>query len=145
MCVSNDSGRGLRGLLLARGSAFDDAEDVALLHDEEVLAVDAHFGARPLAEQNAVARLHVQRQELAVFGLGAGTGRDHFALLGLFLGRIRNDDAPGSLLLLLDPAHENAVMERAELHGNPPSDLSFFASLSENPTGARRPVSTQAP
>src|SRR6478672_5852728 len=49
----------------------DDPEDVAFLHDDQVLTVDLHFGARPLAEQDLVARLDVQRRDLALFGLGA--------------------------------------------------------------------------
>src|SRR5215467_10398974 len=39
------SGGLLRGL-----AALDDAHDVGLLHDQELFAVDLHFGARPLAE-----------------------------------------------------------------------------------------------
>jgi hypothetical protein len=31
---------------------FDDAEDVALFHDEQILAVDLDLGAGPLAEQH---------------------------------------------------------------------------------------------
>jgi hypothetical protein len=46
----------------------DDAEDVAFLHDQQVFAVDLDFGARPLAEQHAVAGLDVERGNLAVFG-----------------------------------------------------------------------------
>src|SRR4051812_24864038 len=112
----------LGGLLLGRRSALDDAEDVRFLHDQQVFAVDLHFGARPLAEQNAVARLHVQRRQLAVFVLHAGAGRDDFALLRLFLGGVGNDDAPGGLLDAFDAAHEHAVVERAKLHGYPPYD-----------------------
>src|SRR5215213_994044 len=41
----------LGGLLLRRG-LLDDAHEVGLLHDEEILAVDAHLGAGPLAEQD---------------------------------------------------------------------------------------------
>ena len=36
---------------------LDNAQDVALLHDEQVLAFDPHLGAGPLAEQDAIARL----------------------------------------------------------------------------------------
>src|SRR3546814_7967927 len=39
-------------LLPSPRASADDAEDVALFHDEQVLAIDLHFGARPLAEQN---------------------------------------------------------------------------------------------
>src|SRR5918995_5934353 len=53
------------GLLHVGGPALDDAHDVALLHDQEILAINAHLGAGPLAEQHPVAGLHVQRLDLA--------------------------------------------------------------------------------
>src|SRR3712207_8397744 len=53
---------------------------VGLLHDEELFAVELHLGARPLAEQDAVAGLHVQRAQLALVVQGAGAGGDHLAL-----------------------------------------------------------------
>src|SRR3569832_1464789 len=50
------------------------------------------------------------------FGAGAGAGGDALALLRLFLGGIGDDDAPGGLLLGLDPADEHPIMERTEFH-----------------------------
>src|SRR3546814_20043095 len=50
----------------------DDPQDVGFLHDEQVFAIDADLGARPLAEQDAVAGLDVERRHLAVFRLDAG-------------------------------------------------------------------------
>src|SRR4029450_8260321 len=70
----------------------DDPQDVAFLHDDEVLTVDLHLGARPFAEQDAVAGLDVQRRDLAFVRARARADRDHFAFLRLFLGRIGNDD-----------------------------------------------------
>src|ERR1700690_917083 len=52
-CVGACLGGLLRGL-----AAFENAHDVGLLHDEEILAVDLHFGTRPFAEQHEVAGLH---------------------------------------------------------------------------------------
>jgi hypothetical protein len=49
-------------------SAFHDAQDVFLAHDEELLAVDLDFRTRVLPEQDLVARLDVQRDDLAVVG-----------------------------------------------------------------------------
>src|SRR3954471_1384113 len=46
-----------------RRCAFDDAEQVTLLHDEKVLAVELHLGPGPLAEQHAVAGLDVERDD----------------------------------------------------------------------------------
>src|ERR1700676_2988115 len=48
------------GLLL--GHRFlENAHDVALLHDQEINAIELDLGARPLAEQHAVANLQVDR------------------------------------------------------------------------------------
>ena len=52
---------------------LDDAHDVAFLHDEQFVAVDLHFGAGPLAEQDTVAGLDVGRDALAFFVTRAGT------------------------------------------------------------------------
>src|SRR3546814_14274403 len=56
----------------------DDAEDVRFLHNQQLFAVDLDFGARPFAEQDAVAGLDVERGDLAVVGAGARTDRDDF-------------------------------------------------------------------
>src|SRR4249919_3669026 len=103
----------------------DDPEDVAFLHDDQVFTVDLHFGARPLAEQDLVAGLDVQRRDLAVIGAAAGTDGDDFAFLRLFLCRVRDDDPAGGLFISLDTADEDAVMKRPESHGSePPLSLS---------------------
>src|SRR3954466_3630184 len=95
----------------------DDPEDVAFLHDDEVLTVNLDLGARPFAEQDLVARLDVRRSDLAVVGACAAADGNDFALLRLFLRRIGNDDPAGGLCLGLDPADENAVMKWPETHG----------------------------
>src|SRR3546814_13900024 len=99
---------------LFRSASADDAEDVALFHDEQVLAIDLHFGARPLAEQNAVARLHVQRGHLAIFAARARAYGDDFAFLRLFLRGIGNDAAACGLLFGFDPTDEHTVMPRTK-------------------------------
>src|SRR5262249_21984261 len=93
------------------------AHDVGLLHDEELLAVDLDLGARPFAEQHAVARLEVDRDQLAVIVAAARADGDDFALRGFFLGGIGNDDAAGGLLLGADALDDDAVVERTKLHG----------------------------
>ena len=80
--------------LLATGSSMH-AHDVGLLHDQELLAVDLDLGARPLAEQHAVADLNVDGDELARLVAAAGADGDNLALRGLFLGGVGNDDAAG--------------------------------------------------
>src|SRR5215210_6088132 len=81
------------GGLFDRGLAFEDAHDVGLLHDQELLAIELHLGARPLAEQDAVAGLHVERAQLALVVERAGADGDDFALLRLLLGGVGDDDA----------------------------------------------------
>src|SRR6186713_3010499 len=70
----------------------DHAHDVGLLHDQEFLAVELDLCARPLAEQHAVARFQVDRNELAVLVAAAGADCNDFAFLRLLLGGIRDDD-----------------------------------------------------
>ena len=62
-----------------RGELGDNAHDVGLFHDEEVLPVDLDLGAGPLAEQDAIALLEVDRDQLA--GLVAAAGTDGEDLL----------------------------------------------------------------
>src|SRR3569623_1705662 len=116
----------LGGLLLRGRGAFDDAHDVAFLHDQEILTGDLDLGARPLAEQHDVADLDVDRGELAVFVAAAGADGDDLALARLFLRAIGNDDAAGSLLLGVDALDDDTVVKRAELHGSPPKELSYL-------------------
>src|SRR6266545_370889 len=84
---------------------LDDGEYVLLLHDQVLLVVNRHFGARVLAEENAVVGLHVQRHLLAVLHHLPGAHRNDLALLGFLFRGVGNDDAafPGvHLLLALD-------------------------------------------
>ena len=87
-------------------ASADDPQDVAFLHDDQVFARDLDLGARPFAEQDAVAGLDVQRIDLAVFVAGTGAhGNDH-TLGGLFLGGIGDDDPARGLFIGLDSAKE---------------------------------------
>jgi len=96
--------------------AGENAHDVALLHDQEIFAIELDLGAGPLAEQHAVADLEVDRDQLA--GLVAATGADggDFALRGLFLGTVGNDDAASCLLFGVDALDHDAVVKRTEFH-----------------------------
>src|SRR3954447_4534343 len=104
------------GGLLLRRALLDDAHDVGLLHDQKVLAVDAHLGARPLAEQDAVAGPNVELLNVAVLVASTGPDRDDLALLGLLLGGVRNDDAAFGLLLRIDAADHDTVVQGTKLH-----------------------------
>src|SRR5690242_6233880 len=102
--------------LLAGGRAFDDAHDVGLLHDQELLSLDLDLGARPFAEQDAIAFPHVQRHELALLIARTRAHRNDLALDRLFLGRIWYNDAALGLLLGREPANHDPVVQRTELH-----------------------------
>src|SRR6202047_4781626 len=91
------------------------AHDVALLHDQECLAVELDLGARPFAKQHAVADLEVDRDQLAGFVTAARTYRGDLALRGLLLGAIRNDDAALGLLFGVDTFDHDAVMQWTKL------------------------------
>ena len=68
------------------------------LHDQQLLAIELDLGARPLAEQHAVAGLDVERHELAGLVARAGADGDDLAFLRLFLGGVGDDDAAGGLV-----------------------------------------------
>src|SRR5216683_2366845 len=108
----------LRGLADSR--LVDDPHDVGLFHDDQIFAVELHFGARPLAEQHPVAGLHIQRLDLAVFAAGTRPDRDHLAFHRLFLRRVGDDDAAGTLLFRLHAPDQHAVMQWTESHVIPP-------------------------
>src|ERR1700675_3204024 len=100
----------------------DHAHDVGLLHDQEFLAVQLDFGARPLAEQDAVARLYVDGGQLAGLIAAARADGDHFAFLWLLLCGVGNNDSALGLLLGGDAAHGHAVMQGTKFglgHGLP--------------------------
>src|SRR6478672_8076779 len=102
-------------LLGRRGRAFDDAHDVGFLHDEEVLTVDLDLGAGPLAEEDAVALLDVERDQLAVFVAGAGADGDDLAFLRLLLGGVGDDDAAFGAFFAFDALDDDAVVQRTEV------------------------------
>jgi hypothetical protein len=103
------------GRLIVGPARFrEHAHDVAFLHDQKVLALDLDFGARPLAEQYAVADLEVDRDQLARLIASAGTDGRDFALRGLFLGAVGNDDATLGFFFGIDTLDDNTVMQRTK-------------------------------
>src|SRR6266436_2842920 len=95
--------------------------DVALFHDEVLDAIDFDLGARPFSEQDAVADLDVDRDELAALVAAARSNGDDLALLRLLLGGVGNDDATSGLRLGIDSLDDNAVVKRSEFHSCPPT------------------------
>src|SRR5271163_4828848 len=112
----SDDGNALGGLLL--GHRFlENAHDVALLHDQEIDAVELDLGTRPLAEQHAVANLQVDRNELAGFVTATRADGNDLALRGLLLGGVGDDDATGGFRFGINTLDNNAIVQRAEFHG----------------------------
>src|SRR6266436_3261643 len=108
------------GLLLGLG-LDQHPHNVALFHYEVLDAIDFDLGARPFAEQDAVADLEVDRDELAALVAAAGSNGDDLALLRLLLGGVGNDDATSGLRLGVDSLDDNAVEKRSEFHRCPPA------------------------
>ena len=54
--------------------------------------------------------------QLAVLVASAWTDRDDLALLGLFLGRVGDDDPACGLLLRVDAGNHDPIMQRYHLH-----------------------------
>src|ERR1700739_691405 len=101
---------------LIRGGVINYAHDVGLLHDHEVLAIELDLGARPLAEQHAVAGLDVERVQLAILVARAGPDGDDFAFHRVFLRRVRDEDAASGFRLRLDTTNQDAVLQWAQFH-----------------------------
>src|SRR5438309_12084232 len=90
--------------------AFDYAHDVFLAHHEELIALHLHGLAGVLAEQDPVADLDVNRDQLALVIFLALAHGDDLALVRFFGGGIGNHDATGRLALLFDALDDHAVM-----------------------------------
>jgi hypothetical protein len=79
--------------------SLDHGEDVALAHDQELLALVLDLGAGVRREEHAVADLERHLLALAlVVHLALADGED-LAFLGLVLGRLGQEDPAGGLLL----------------------------------------------
>src|SRR3954468_16423621 len=100
----------------ARCSA-DDAEDVFLAHDQELVADDLDLGAGVGAEEHRVADLDRERRALAVIQELAFADGDDLAFLGLLLRALGEQDSAGGALLGFDALNENAVAEGTDLPG----------------------------
>jgi hypothetical protein len=93
---------------------LQNAEYFFLTHNEEFLAIDLDLGSRLLAEKDAVACLDVEREDFAFVVRLTLTNGNHFALLGLFLGGVWDDDATPNRFALFNAAHQNAVVKGGE-------------------------------
>src|SRR5260370_33701797 len=107
----------LRALLRA-SRALDDAEDVALLRDDERFIVDLDLGPRPFAEQDAIARLQFEWHELALLVAPAGADADDFALLRLLRDGVGGDEAARRPPLGGDAAADPTIVQRPQVHAH---------------------------
>src|SRR5262245_14827429 len=102
-------------LRFLQASDLDDTEDIFLTQDEVLLAVDLDLRPRIFAEQDPVARLHVEGDDLAVLVDLPLAYRDDLALLGLLLRGVGDDDATRALLLLLlEPLDDQPISQRPD-------------------------------
>src|SRR5581483_8146918 len=87
-----------------------------LAHDQVLFAIDLDVTAGILPEQDPVAGLQVQRNDLAILEALALANRDYFAFLGLLFRGIRNIQAALHRFLLLDTPDDDAVVKRTNIH-----------------------------
>jgi len=97
-------------------AAFDDSQYFVLAHDEVLFPIKLDLLSRVLPEQDQVAGFHVKRNALAVVLRLAVAGGDNFALLGLFLGGVGDDDPADFLFAFLDSRNDDAVVQRSDVH-----------------------------
>src|SRR5262245_146336 len=101
---------------LLLGALGEHAQDVVLAQDDVLDAVDLDVGAAVLADQHAVALLDLHGDALALFIHAPRADGHDLGLLRLLLRGVGNDDSPAPGLLLLDPANQDAVRERLDVH-----------------------------
>src|SRR5258708_7453899 len=94
-----------------RFALFQNPEDLTLFHDQILFAIDLDLRAAILADQHAITLLHLKRNELPVLIALAGAQGDYLALLGLFLGGIRNDDSALLHFLLFNRLHQHPIAQ----------------------------------
>ena len=111
---ATSSKRTLEGIL---SKANANGEEVVFAHDEVFLTIDFDFAAAVLAEQDAIASLDVEGDDLAEFIAGTRAGGDDLAFHRLFLGGVGNDDPASGLLFGGDTADHDPVVQGTELHG----------------------------
>src|SRR6266540_1880073 len=92
----------------------ENAENVVLLHDQVLLAVQGDLAAGILAEQHAIPRLDVERGLLAVLVDRALANREDFAFLRLLLRAVGDDETAAADFSLVNPLDQDAVVERVQ-------------------------------
>src|SRR5580700_4630934 len=93
-------------------SALENTQNFVLAHDQVLIPVDLDVRSGIFAEQDAIARLYVQRltRPGLLVNLSAADG-DDFAFLRFFLCGIGDEQPTGRLLrAILDPFDHNSVV-----------------------------------
>src|SRR5438105_2127363 len=98
----------------------DDRQDLALLHDLELLAVDLDVGAAVLRVEDDVADFDGDLDHAAVREQATAADREDLALRRLLLRGVREQDPARRLLLGLERLDHDMIAEGFELHLNPP-------------------------
>src|SRR5262245_6974697 len=94
--------------------SLDDREDVLFSEDEQLVAVDLDLVACVRGEDHPVARLHLDGRALAVVEKLAVADRLHDSLARLFLRLLGEDDPSLGLLLGVETADDDLVVERTQ-------------------------------
>ena len=91
----------------------DDAEDVRFVDDEDVFAVELHFGAAVLGDEHLVADLHGEkRADILAFVILAGAEGENFSFLGFLFCGVGQEDAASGFFFAGGALHEDATTER---------------------------------
>src|SRR6201992_4302052 len=103
--------------VVPRALLVDDSEHVTRGQDEVLLARVLHLGAAVLAVQPHAAALAVDRHALGPGVVKATRAHRHdFALLGLLLGGVRDDQPGRGGLVGLEGTDHDAVLERLDYY-----------------------------
>src|SRR5215467_12710598 len=111
------------------GGAAKNSQNFFFPHNDEVFAIQLDLGTGVLAEQDAVAFLHIERTNLAFLVDLSLAGGDHFSLLRLVFGGIRNDDSTASGFRLFHATNQDAVVQRSEFRGHVSNSFQKFGVL----------------
>jgi hypothetical protein len=88
-----------------------DGHDVFLAHNKELFTINLNGRAGVLAEQNLVANFHVNWRNFAVFVFLAWANGEHFTLVWLLSGGIRDNDAGGGLPLFFKTLDDHTIVQ----------------------------------
>src|SRR5579875_2818706 len=87
------------------------------MHQEEALPLTfLELVAGPTGEQHYITLLDLERLPPAILEQSAGTNMQHLAFLRFILGRVRQKNAAGRLLLRFKATDHNPIAQRSDFH-----------------------------